>query len=227
MNGNYTAEFENWLARRNHVKYAVTCHSGTQALEIIAEFGRKYIHPVPVPPRALIPSFTYAATANAFARAGYEIVLLDTNFHGMANYEKIDHSLSYQIVVEVGLYGASVFGSRAKNLKGMGAVVEDAAQHWLSYNCHRTGLAAALSFDPMKNLGNYGNGGAVVTDNLNLLEFARGWRDNGKPDHGLTGSNSRMSETDCAQMMVKTNYIDSWQKRRSVKPSLFELAFVS
>ena len=216
MNGNYTAEFENWLARRNHVKYAVTCHSGTQALEIIAEFGRKYIHPVPVPPRALIPSFTYAATANAFTRAGYEVVLLDTNFHGMADYGKIDNNLSYQIIVQVGMFGASVSNTRVKNLKGMGTIVEDAAQHWLSDNGNRTGLAAALSFDPMKNLGNYGNGGAVVTDNLNLLEFARGWRDNGKPDHGLTGSNSRMSEIDCAQMIVKSRYIDSWQKRRGV-----------
>ena len=38
MNGNYTAEFENWLARKNSVGYAVTCHSGTQALEIIASY---------------------------------------------------------------------------------------------------------------------------------------------------------------------------------------------
>ena len=216
MNGNYTAEFENWLARRNHVKYAVTCHSGTQALEIIAEFSRRYIHPAPVPPRVLIPSLTYAATANAFARAGYEVVLLDTNFYGMANYEKIDRTLGYQVIVQIGLYGSSVAGDRVAGIKGMGIIIEDAAQHWLSDNGNRTGFAAALSFDPMKNLGNYGNGGAVVTDNLNLLEFARGWRDNGKPDHNLSGSNSRMSETDCAQMMVKTRYIDTWQKRRGV-----------
>ena len=216
MNGNYTAEFENWLARRNRVKYAVTCHTGTQALEIIAEFGRKYIHPVPVPPRVLIPSMTYVATANAFARAGYEVVLLDTNFYGQADYEKVDRSLSYQVIVQVGLYGASVHGDRIAGIKGMAVVVEDAAQHWLSDNCNRTGFAAALSFDPMKNLGNYGNGGAVVTDNVNLLEFARGWRDNGKPDYNATGTNSRMSEIDCAQMMVKTRHIDAWQKRRSV-----------
>jgi hypothetical protein len=38
MSGNYTYEFEDWLARRNHQPYAVTCHSGTQALEIIAEW---------------------------------------------------------------------------------------------------------------------------------------------------------------------------------------------
>lgn len=216
MNGNYTAEFENWLARRNKVKYAVTCHSGTQALEIMAEFARQYIHPGSNPPRVLIPSLTYVATANAFARAGYEVALLDTNFYGMADYGKVNRNISYQVIVQIGLYGASVKHDRVAGIKGMGIVMEDAAQHWLSDDCNRTGWAAAISFDPMKNLGNYGNGGAIVTDHVNLLEFARGWRDNGKPNHGQLGTNSRMSEIDCAQMMVKTRYIDAWQRRRGV-----------
>ena len=42
MNGNYTAEFENWLANKNNSSYAMTCHSGTQALEIIAEYYRDH-----------------------------------------------------------------------------------------------------------------------------------------------------------------------------------------
>ena len=68
MSGNYTAEFENWLAKKNQSKYAVTCHSGTNALEIIATYYRAKsgINP----PRAVIPSMTYVATANAFANAG-------------------------------------------------------------------------------------------------------------------------------------------------------------
>jgi len=67
----------------------------------------------------------------------------------------------------------------------------------------------------MKNLNTYGNGGAIVTNDANLLYFARNWRDNGKLNHHqTTGTNSRMSEIDCAQMMVKTRYIDEWQKRR-------------
>jgi dTDP-4-amino-4,6-dideoxygalactose transaminase len=66
----------------------------------------------------------------------------------------------------------------------------------------------------MKNLACYGNGGAVVTDNLDLAEYARTWRDNGKPTHRNSGTNSRMSETESAQMLVKTRYIDEWQLRR-------------
>jgi len=66
----------------------------------------------------------------------------------------------------------------------------------------------------MKNLNAYGNGGAVVTDDIDLLEYAREWVNNGKPRHTNIGTNSRMSEVDCAQMMVKTRHIDAWQERR-------------
>jgi dTDP-4-amino-4,6-dideoxygalactose transaminase len=50
---------------------------------------------------------------------------------------------------------------------------------------------------------------------MDLLNFARSWRNNGKPTHRELGTNSRMNEVDCAQMIVKTKYIDQWQKRRS------------
>jgi len=93
-------------------------------------------------------------------------------------------------------------------------VIEDGAQHWLSNDCKRIG-DCAISFDPTKNLANYSNGGAVVTANRDLMEFAKNWVSNGKhTKHAETGTNSRMSEIDCAQMLVKTRYIDQWQQRR-------------
>jgi hypothetical protein len=211
MSGNYTAEFENWLARRNHSKYAVTCHSGTQALEIIAAYYRTKTHINP--PRVVIPSMTYVATANAFANAGWEIYLGDTDYHGLLDKKKIPVELSIQAHVVVGLYGMATEELESK-FWATDLVIEDGAQHWLSNNCRRWGNATAISFDPMKNLNSYGNGGAVVTDDLDLLEFARGYRNNGKPKYDWAGTNSRMSEVDCAQMMVKTNYIDAWQERR-------------
>lgn len=211
MSGNYTAEFENWLARRNHSKYAITCHSGTQALEIIAAYYRSKsgINP----PRVVIPSMTYVATANAFANAGWEIYLGDTDYHGLLDKKKIPNDLSVQATVVVGLYGASL-DQLGEKFWATDLIIEDGAQHWLANHCSRIGNATAISFDPMKNLNNYGNGGAVVTDDLDLLEFARGYRNNGKPKNDYAGTNSRMSEIDCAQMMVKTEYIDAWQERR-------------
>ena len=209
MQGNYTAEFENWLAKKNHSKYAVTCHSGSQALEIIAEFYRAQSSVNT--PRAIVPSMTYVATANAFIRAGWDIYIADTDYHGLLDKEKIPSDSRVQATVLVGLYGAAVNADRSWTTD---LIIEDGAQHWLSDNSNRIGNATALSFDPMKNLNAYGNGGAVVTDDLNLLEFARKWTNNGKPKHTGIGTNSHMSETESAQMLVKTRYIDAWQLRR-------------
>ena len=220
MNGNNTVEFESWLARKNHVRYAVTCHSGTHALEILASYWAMMDHLGPHPPIVLIPSMTYVATANAFIRAGWDIHIIDTDIYGLIDVNKIPENLSYQAIVMVGLYGAAVThhgNVRAWNhwVQRETLIIEDAAQHWLAADSVRTGRGgAAISFDPMKNLACYGNGGAVVTDNLDLAEYARAWRDNGKPTHNNPGTNSRMSELDCAHMLVKTKHIDQWQARR-------------
>jgi dTDP-4-amino-4,6-dideoxygalactose transaminase len=218
MNGNHTLEFEHWLAQKNHARYAVTCHSGTHALEIIASYYAGQLD-VTDPPRVLIPSVTYVATANAFINAGWEVYFIDVDVHGLLDLNRIPSTLKYDAVLLVGLYGAGVL--HYKNSRQWDdwqlqdvAVIEDAAQHWLSSGVVRLGEAAAISFDPMKNLANYGNGGAVVTDNISLANHARSWRDNGKPSNHQVGTNSRMSEVDCATMRVKAQYIDQWQQRR-------------
>ena len=216
MNGNHTAEFENWLAQHNHSRYAVCVHSGTSALECIAEYYQSImVHA----PSVLIPSLTYAATANAFIRAGWNVEFADTDDHGLLDMRRLPDLSKFNAVIMIGLYGASIehmVDSRAfKRLDLTNLlVIEDAAQHWLSGDANRIGVAAAISFDPMKNLACYGNGGAVVTNDSALFHFAQSWRDNGKSSHTCAGTNSRMSEIDCAQLLVKSKYIDTWQHRR-------------
>ena len=215
MGGNYTAEFENWLAKRNHVSYAVTCHSGTQALEILANYYAQTDLAFVKPPTVLVPALTYPATANAFLRAGWQVIIGETDYYGQLDTQKIlkDLDSHYHAVCAVGLYGAALRDMQP--VRNRAILLEDGAQHWLSDNCNRQGEATAISFDPTKNLANYGNGGAILSDDRNLLDYARNWVNNGKPTrHAETGTNSRMSETDCAQMMIKTRYIDAWQKRR-------------
>lgn len=217
MNGNFTAEFESWLAKKNHSKYAVCVHSGTSALEAIAEYYIKN-ESLPSPPTVLMPTLTYAATANAFIRAGWDVVFVDTDHHGIIDIKKIP-DVSWQAVVLIGLYGAGIAHMGDINIRRQWTlnnkiVIEDAAQHWLSANCSRIGKASAISFDPMKNLPCYGNGGAVVTNDANLFHYIRSWRDNGKSTHNNIGTNSRMSEIDCAHLLIKSRYIDTWQVRR-------------
>ena len=217
MSGICTDEFENWLARKNHSNHAITCHSGTQALEIIARY---YADQRDNTLRVLIPAMTYPATANAFITAGWTVDIGDTDYYGIIDTGKVSYPNTYDAVCMVGLYGASLGrdkfrGSKMFWNKNFWIAIEDGAQHWLADNCQRHGNATAISFDPTKNLPNYGNGGAIVTDDIGLIDFARDYTNNGKAfKHAAAGSNSRMSEVDCTQMMVKTRYIDAWQLRR-------------
>ena len=212
MNGEWTMRFEDWLANKNHVKYAVTCHSGTQALELIAAFHRQWGFGGAVP-TVLIPAMTYVATANAWVKAGWNIHIVDTDGYGLIDPKKVPRNLVFHAVCSVGLYGAAY--NRWFPNEGNYAMIEDGAQHWLSNDCRRHGAACAISFDPTKNFANYGNGGAIVTNDRDLLDYARDWQSNGKgggsADHV---TNSRMSEVDCAQMMIKARYLNDWQARR-------------
>ena len=209
VGGNYSYEFEHWLARRNRTKYAVTCHSGTQALEIMASWYMQIDGGESK--TVMLPTLTFPATANAFIRAGWDVYFVDTDRNGILDVNKIPKLTEFTVVVIVGLYGAAV--RRDNMLPWPSYLIEDAAQHWLAADCRRI-ASAAISFDPTKNFANYGNGGAIVTNDRELYDFALNFRRNGLPGSQSVGTNSRMSEVDCAQMLVKTKYIDAWQERR-------------
>jgi dTDP-4-amino-4,6-dideoxygalactose transaminase len=222
MSGSCTQEFEQWLAVKNHSSHAVTCHSGTQALEILATFHKLRFTGDQVQPVVLIPALTYIATANAWRKAGWAVHIVDTDYRGVMDLSKLPPSSKWDAVCPVGLYGAALNPDFRSD--GYDICVEDGAQHWLSNKCHRIG-STAISFDPTKNLGNYGNGGAIVTDSADVAQFALDWTRNRQTPsphlhffenrfHTPSSTNSRMSEVDCAQLMVKTAHLDAWQARR-------------
>lgn len=202
INGPYTKTFEGWLSDRCHTWYAVTVHSGTQALEIIARYLKSNnLQEANV----RIPNITYPATLNAFLNAGYNVTIGDTDKNGLlVNDDSFKGHNCY-----VGLYGASDHEFH-KN------AIIDGAQHWLEAAGH-VGIGMAISFDPTKNLPASGNGGAIVTNLHELYHFATDYKNNGKVDHHTnSGTNTKMSELDCAHLLVRTRYIDQWQERRKM-----------
>ena len=204
VGGHFTRSFEEWLKHRTKTKYAVTVHSGTQALEIIARYQyAQHWRTYGAAPKIRIPNLTYPATLNAFINAGWEIELADTDKHGIINYED---SMS----CVVGLYGRKPWTESLFRLRN---VIVDGAQHWLVAD-GQVGLGMAISFDPTKNLNSSGNGGAIVTNDEHLYLYAARYRDNNKPDFYAAGTNTKMSEQDCAQTLVRAKYIDQWQERR-------------
>lgn len=220
MNGVYTNAFETWLSNRTKTMFAVTVHSGTQALEIIAKWTKQdhdrymndEIDPIHnIKPIVRIPNITYVATLNAFINAGFEVELIDTDKNGLMLIDNTNNLLNDFIkhTCSVGLYGAN---PHKNTVSGLMADIVDGAQHWLVAD--DIGQSMAISFDPTKNLPASGNGGAIVTNDRSLYEFAYSYRSNGKTEHDMVGTNSRMSELDCIHLLVRSNYIDRWQWRR-------------
>ena len=212
MNGEYTAAFETWLAMRTNCAFALTVHSGTQALEIMAHWVRKpFMKVYELPPIVRIPNISYVATLNAFLNAGYVVELIDTDKNGLMRPNDRQDMLAdfTKITCMVGLYGANP--NPFNNLGGTYDLV-DGAQHWLVADNIANGMA--ISFDPTKNLPASGNGGAIVTNDRDLYDFAYSFRSNGKHTHSDIGTNSRMSELDSSHLLVRTKYIDKWQWRR-------------
>jgi dTDP-4-amino-4,6-dideoxygalactose transaminase len=209
MNGHYTRSFEEWLKHKTKTKYAVTVHSGTQALEIIARYKKiKHTQTMQGNPKVRLPNLTYPATLNAFLNAGWDVELGDTDKYGIMNHEPRVGGI-YDCVM--GFAGRRPWPDvRYEDSHG---VIVDGAQHWLEAGGN-VGSGMAISFDPTKNLNASGNGGAIVTNDEKLYLYAARYRDNNKPDFYDVGTNSKMSEQDCAQLLVRVKHIDAWQIRR-------------
>lgn len=208
MNGPFTYRFESWLALKTGAEYALTVHSGTQALEIIAKYHLEpYKSTFDIIPKIKIPNITYVATLNAFLNAGWEVELIDTDKNGLIN---LDPDILDDVVNSLCLVGFT--GANPKGSSLFNTTIVDGAQHWLVAD--NIGDAMAISFDPTKNLPASGNGGAIVTNDKLLWEFAYSYRSNGKPENVISGTNSRMSEQECAHLLVRAKHLDSWQWRR-------------
>lgn len=207
MSGKFTRAFEQWLCEKNKTEYAVTVHSGTQALEIIAKYKRLQ-HTDSDKPTVNLPNITYPATINAFVNAGFNVVLRDTDLYGIM---KRDHGDGLYYTCLVGLYGMHPWPQDI--LRDAHNVIIDGAQHWLVSH-GQVGCGMAISFDPTKNLNASGNGGAIVTNDRKLYKFASLYKDNGKPFFEDYGTNTKLSEQECAHLLVRAKYIDQWQERR-------------
>jgi dTDP-4-amino-4,6-dideoxygalactose transaminase len=145
---------------------------------------------------------------NAFLAAGWNVELEDTDKNGII--KTTTKGGVYECVM--GYTGRRPWPTH--NYKESHGVIVDGAQHWLAAGGN-VGSGMAISFDPTKNLNASGNGGAIVTNDEHLYLYASSYKDNYKPYFQEIGTNSKMSELDCAHLMVRIRYIDQWQERRA------------
>ncbi len=199
MLGPNTKHFEERLTKRTG-QPTLTVSNGTQALEIVAEWYKKTYDGT-----VYLPAFSFIATDNAFKRVGCKIKYVDVDEYGLMKDAQAEEWTD--LVVLVGLYGAAL-----KPQKGI--ICEDGAQNWTGNYFKRVGDICTMSFDPMKNLPNYGNGGAISTSIPALYEFVSNFRHHHHPKYTEVATNSKMSEVDCACMMVKFKHLEEWDRRR-------------
>jgi dTDP-4-amino-4,6-dideoxygalactose transaminase len=174
----------------------------------------------------IVPANTFFATAEAVSTAGATPVFVDADpISYTIDVNQIEAAITERTraIIPVHLYGQAadldpIFDIAARhNL----AVIEDAAQaHGALYKGRRVGArgrANCFSFYPGKNLGAYGEGGAVVTDDAEVARRVRLLRDHGseqKYRHEIIGYNFRLEGIQGAVLNVKLKYLDGWNDLR-------------
>jgi dTDP-4-amino-4,6-dideoxygalactose transaminase len=218
--GREVEAFEREFAAYCGVKYAVGCASGTEAIALA-------LMAVGVGPgdEVVTVANTAVPTVSAISMAGARPVFVDIDEHFLMDVRRIESVITERtkVLMPVHLYGqmadmdAILTVARKHNVR----VIEDAAQaHGAEYKGGRAGSWGTLgcfSFYPTKNLGCYGDGGAVATDDEELYDRLLMLRNYGQEKryyHKIKGINSRLDEIQAAILRVKLVHLDDWNRKR-------------
>jgi dTDP-4-amino-4,6-dideoxygalactose transaminase len=219
--GREVAAFEEAFANYLGVQFCIGVNSGTAALQLaLMAYG------IGRGDEVIVPSFTFFATAEAVSIAGATPVFVDIDpVAYTVTAEAIEQAITprTRAIIPVHLYGQPVDLDPILALAGLHKlhVIEDAAQaHGAQYKRRRVGTlghAGCFSFYPSKNLGAYGEAGAVVTNDEECARRLRLLRDHGarsKYVHDIIGYNFRMEEMQAAVLNVKLPHLDDWNSQR-------------
>jgi len=228
VGGPPVAELEEALGRRIGVAHAVAVSSGTDALLCaMMALGLKRGDEV------IVPSFTFFATAGSVWRLGAKPVFVDIDPRTFnISPEQVEAAVTpnTKAIVAVHLFG------QCADMEAIGAiasrhgltVIEDAAQAiGAAYRGRLAGTFAALacfSFYPTKNLGGFGEGGMILTDDDDLARRCRVLRNQGQSErylHDFVGGNFRLDTLQAAILLVKLRRLDEWTKRRRAHAALY------
>ncbi len=221
--GDAVARFERAFADFVGVRHCIGVGNGTDALEFAYRAAG-----VGEGDEVILPANTFIATALAAVRFGARPVLVDCDpVHYMIDAEQVARKIGprTRAIVPVHLYGqVAPMEAIVEMARGHAvAVVEDMAQAQGARRggaCAGTfGSIAATSFYPGKNLGAYGDGGAVLTSSDAMAERIRGLRNFGsevKNHHPEVGFNSRLDPMQAVVLSAKLRRLEAWNEERRV-----------
>jgi dTDP-4-amino-4,6-dideoxygalactose transaminase len=217
--GPEVAAFERDYAEFCGVRHCVGVGNGTDAIELA-------LRAVGVGPgdEVITAANTFVATAEAIVRTGATLVLADCNEQFLLDPAAANAAITSRTkaIVPVHLYGQMApMEHYVPAVENGIQLLEDAAQSQGARRHQRrsgsVGLAAATSFYPGKNLGAYGDAGAVTTDDNEIAERLRALRNHGgtrKYEHLDIGVNSRLDELQAVVLAAKLRRLDEWNDER-------------
>ena len=239
IKGAKVTEFQRDLETYLNVKHVIPVGNGTDALQIaLMALGLKPGDEV------ITPTFTFIATAEVVALMGLTPVVVDVDFDTFnISLESVKKAITpkTKAIVPVHLFGqnadmeAILALAKEHNL----FVVEDACQSIGSVYTFKDGRQAhsgcmsdigCTSFFPSKNLGCFGDGGAIFTNNDELAAKMRAISNHGmvvRYHHDMVGINSRLDSIQAAVLGVKLNYLNDYNAARFAAASYYNAAFES
>ena len=220
--GGDVSKFEEEFAAFCGTTYSLGVANGTDALKLALEACG-----IGAGDEVITTAHTYIATALAISQCGATPVLVDCEpNYFLIDTSKIEAAITpkTKAILPVHLYGQCAdmdpILDIAKRHKLV--VVEDACQaHGATYKGKRAGSLgdiAAFSFYPGKNLGAYGDGGAITTNNAELADKVKLLRNYGqrvKYEHLVKGGNSRLDTMQAAVLRVKLRHLEAWNTGRA------------
>lgn len=227
--GENVREFEREFASYIGAKYGLGVGSGTDALHIALEalgIGPK--------DEVITVSHTFVATAYSIIHAGTTPVFVDIDPETYTiNPELIEKAITpkTKAILPVHLYGQPANMTNIMEIakKHNLRVVEDVAQaHGAKFQGQTVGTfgdIGCFSFYPGKNLGAYGDGGLIVTNDEAVAEKVRMLREYGqkaKYHHEIVGYNSRLDEMQAAILRIKLRHLEAWNENRRRNAKLYD-----
>jgi len=214
--------FENEFAKYLGVKYVVGVNSGTDGLILaLLSLG------IGKGGEVITPANSFIATTTAIVQVGARPVIVDCDPDTyQIDVKQTEKAITKKTkaILPVHLYGAPAEIDKLCEIAKRNKLflIEDACQaHGATFNNKKLGTFGDLgvfSFYPGKNLGAYGDAGAIVTNNKSLYEKLLKLRNHGqvkKYYHDSFGINSRLDEIQAAVLRVKLKYLDKWNKERN------------
>ncbi len=230
--GKEVEELEKEIAAYCRTKYAVGVASGTDAIQLALRAAG-----IGAGDEVITVPFTFIATAEAVSNLGAKPVFVDID---IKTYDMdpalIENKITARTkaIIPVHLYGqcADMDQILAIAKKHGLKVIEDCAQAiGATYNGKKAGSmgdAGCISFFPSKNLGGFGDGGMVVTNDDSIYKQVKLMRVHGstsKYSHSVIGYNSRLDNLQAAVLRIKLRKLDGWAEKRRENAAYYDKAF--